>query len=81
MQLGLSLLATLAIVGIVVAAVEVTANHASIEAEAAGATTKSGTSHVRGKAFDRVAIIWLENTDDSEALNDRGPRHVPLDVL
>ena len=29
------------------------------------------TSNVKGKAFDRIAIIWLENTDYAKAVGDR----------
>ena len=28
------------------------------------------TSHVKGAAFDRIAIIWLENTDYEKAKGD-----------
>ena len=38
---------------------------------AATAKTESPTSHVKGKSFDRFVIIWLENTDYNDALNDR----------
>ena len=38
---------------------------------AATARTNSPTSNVKGTAFDRVAIIWLENTDYSKAVGDR----------
>ena len=44
---------------------------ASVHAAQATALTKSPTSHVSGKAFDRIAIIWLENTDYSLAAGDR----------
>jgi acid phosphatase len=44
---------------------------AEVAAAAATAKTSSPTSHVRGKAFDRLAIIWLENTDYEMAINDR----------
>src|SRR5579871_5645232 len=43
----------------------------AVEAAAATALTLSPTSHVKGKAFDRIAIIFLENTDSSEAFADR----------
>ncbi|KAI1469502.1 phosphoesterase-domain-containing protein [Daldinia caldariorum] len=36
----------------------------------ATAKTLSPTSHVKGKAFDRLAIIWLENTDYDMAIGD-----------
>jgi len=38
---------------------------------AATAKTLSPTSDVKGKAFDRLAIIWLENTDYDLASGDR----------
>ena len=40
---------------------------------AAQATAKSlsPTSNVKGKMFDRLAIIWLENTDYELAAGDR----------
>ncbi|KAI1631572.1 acid phosphatase phoa [Biscogniauxia mediterranea] len=37
---------------------------------AATAKTLSPTSHVKGKAFDRIAIIWMENTDYDMAIGD-----------
>lgn len=37
----------------------------------AKAKTCSPTSNVEGKAFDRIAIIWLENTDYDKAAGDR----------
>ncbi|KAI1312058.1 acid phosphatase phoa [Xylaria venustula] len=43
---------------------------ADVAAAAATAKTSSPTSHVKGKAFDRIAIIWLENTDYDMAIND-----------
>lgn len=42
-----------------------------VYAAQATAKTSSPTSHVKGKAFDRLAIIWLENTDYDLALGDR----------
>ena len=71
MQLALGLLATLAVAGIAVVAQKDETNSAGIEKESGHAETKSRTSHVQGKAFDRIAVIWLENTDDREALSDR----------
>ena len=71
MQLALGLLATLAVAGIAVVAQKDEADSAAIAKESDHAETNSKTSHVRGKAFDRIAIIWLENTDDREALSDR----------
>ncbi|KAI1275088.1 acid phosphatase phoa [Xylaria sp. FL0933] len=43
---------------------------AEVAAAAATAKSLSPTSHVKGKAFDRIAIIWLENTDYDMAIND-----------
>lgn len=42
-----------------------------VEKARATAKTLSPTSNVKGKAFDRLAIIWLENTDYDMALGDR----------
>lgn len=41
-----------------------------VYAAQATAKTSSPTSHVPGKAFDRIAIIWLENTDYTMAVGD-----------
>jgi hypothetical protein len=38
---------------------------------AATAKTASPTTNVKGKAFDRFAVIWLENTDYDKAAGDR----------
>ncbi|KAF2501761.1 phosphoesterase-domain-containing protein [Lophium mytilinum] len=43
---------------------------ADVAAAAATAKTLSPVSHVKGKAFDRIAIIWLENTDYDTAKGD-----------
>lgn len=43
---------------------------ADVAKAAATAKTSSPTSHVKGKAFDRLAIIWLENTDYTLAVGD-----------
>lgn len=49
-----------------------TATSASdVYAARATAKTNSPTSHVPGRAFDRIAIIWLENTDYDKAVGDR----------
>jgi acid phosphatase len=37
----------------------------------ATAKTSSPTSNVKGKAFDRFVVIWLENTDYDLAVGDR----------
>ena len=44
---------------------------AEVAAAAATAETTSPTSHVKGKAFDRMVIIWFENTDYDKSLFDR----------
>jgi acid phosphatase len=44
---------------------------AAVDAARATAKTRSPTSNVKGKAFDRLAIIWLENTDYDLAIGDR----------
>lgn len=44
---------------------------AAVDAARATAKTLSPTSNVKGKAFDRIAIIWLENTDYELAAGDR----------
>lgn len=43
----------------------------SVYAAQATAKTSSPTSNVKGKAFDRIVIIWLENTDYDLAIGDR----------
>jgi hypothetical protein len=49
-----------------------TATAASDVAQAAAtAKTSSPASNVKGKAFDRFAVIWLENTDYDKAAGDR----------
>lgn len=44
---------------------------ADVYAAQATAKTSSPTSNVKGKAFDRIAIVWLENTDYDLAVGDR----------
>ena len=44
---------------------------AAVAAAAATAETTSPTSHVKGKAFDRMVIIWFENTDYDKSFWDR----------
>lgn len=44
---------------------------ASVAAAQATAESSSPTSHVKGQAFDRIAVIWLENTDYDLAVGDR----------
>ena len=59
-------------ISLVGAAAQNTATSTSaVEAAAATALTLSPTSSVNGKAFDRIAIFWLENTDADEAYADR----------
>lgn len=56
----------------VVGQTQYTATSASdVYAAQATALTLSPTSDVKGKAFDRLAIIWLENTDYDLAAGDR----------
>lgn len=43
---------------------------ADVAAARATAKTSSPTSNVKGKVFDRLAIIWLENTDYDLAAGD-----------
>ncbi|KAI1844428.1 hypothetical protein JX266_009315 [Neoarthrinium moseri] len=43
---------------------------ADVEAARATAKTSSPTSNVKGKAFDRFVVIWLENTDYDLAAGD-----------
>jgi len=43
----------------------------AVEAAAATALTLSPTSNVKGKAFDRICVIFLENTDFQPAFDDR----------
>lgn len=62
-------LASLALTGLAVAQNTATST-AAVEAAAATAKSSSPTSDVKGKAFDRIAIIWLENTDFSSAMAD-----------
>lgn len=42
-----------------------------VAAAAATAVTSSPTSSVKGKAFDRFVVVWLENTDYDKAVGDR----------
>ena len=44
---------------------------ADVYAAQATAITKSPTSNVKGKAFDRYVSIWFENTDYDMAAADR----------
>jgi hypothetical protein len=60
------------VVGLVAAQNQFTAtDKAGVAAAAATAVTRSPTSHVKGKAFDRFVVIWLENTDYDKAVGDR----------
>ena len=63
-------LAALAVAS-VISAQNTATGTAAVAAAAATAKTSSPTSHVPGKAFDRIAIIWLENTDYDMAAGDR----------
>lgn len=42
-----------------------------LQRRASEVPTLSPTTFVKGKAFDRIAIIWLENTDYDKAEGDR----------
>jgi hypothetical protein len=44
---------------------------AEVAAAAATARTSSPTSNIKGKVFDRFAVIWLENTDYDKSIGDR----------
>jgi len=44
---------------------------AEVAAAAATAKTSSPTSKVKGKAFDRIAIIYFENENYEKAFGDR----------
>lgn len=44
---------------------------AAVAKAAATALTLSPTSNVKGKAFDRFVVVWLENTDYDKAVGDR----------
>lgn len=44
---------------------------ADVAAAKATAPTLSPTSYVKGKSFDRIVQIWLENTDFDMAQGDR----------
>lgn len=43
----------------------------SVVAQQSAGDTLSPVSYVKGKAFDRLAVIWLENTDYDLAVGDR----------
>lgn len=43
----------------------------SVVAQQTSADTLSPVSYVKGNAFDRLAVIWLENTDYAMAVGDR----------
>lgn len=49
-----------------------------VYAAQATAKTRSPTSNVKGKVFDRLAIIWLENTDYELAIGDRMNISLPI---
>lgn len=50
----------------------------TVVAQQTVADTLSPVSSVKGKAFDRLAVIWLENTDYDLAVGDR--EHPSLSV-
>lgn len=43
---------------------------ADVAAARATAKTSSPTSNVKGAAFDRFVVVWLENTDYDMAVGD-----------
>lgn len=55
----------------VVAAQDTKTSAVDVARAAATARTNSPTSSISGLAFDRIAIIWLENTDYAKAVGDR----------
>lgn len=62
---------TLFILAVSVAAQDTLTSPTDVARAAATARTNSPTSSVKGKAFDRIAIIWLENTEYAKAAGDR----------
>ena len=64
------------VVASIVSAQNTATGTAAVAAAAATAKTSSPTSHVLGKAFNRIAIIWLENTDYDMAVGDRKQRYI-----
>jgi acid phosphatase len=44
---------------------------ADVEKAAATAKTSSPTSNVKGKAFDRIAIVYFENQNYDKSIGDR----------
>ncbi len=69
---AVSLVALLASASAAVAQTQFTATSvAAVESAAATAKSRSPTSNVKGKVFDRIAIVWLENTDYELAIADR----------
>jgi hypothetical protein len=77
-----SLVSAIAIVGGVssVIAQNTATSTSVVEAAAATALTLSPTSHVWGKAFDRFVVIYLENTDQTTAFEDRENSMYPCHV-
>lgn len=61
----------LSLLAVSVAAQNTLTSPVDVARAAATARTNSPTSNVKGKAFDRIAIIWLENTDYAKAIGDR----------
>lgn len=53
----------------------------AVVAQQTGADTLSPVSYVKGKAFDRLAVIWLENTDYDLAVGDREHFSRPQELL
>ena len=73
----LTIVATLTVAVTVRARIQERDTSADVAKAAATARTESPTSHVKGKAFDRLAIIWLENTDFELADGDRESKNYP----
>lgn len=63
-------LPALAVAGQALAANFTATDSTNVHAAQATALTLSPTSHVKGKAFDRFVVIWLENTDYDKAYSD-----------
>jgi len=53
-----------------VAAQNTATNAAAVAKAQATSRTLSPVSHVKGRAFDRFVVIWLENTDYAKAVGD-----------
>lgn len=68
----LSRVAFSSLLNLIVVVAQNTATAASNVAQAAAtARTLSPFSNVKGKAFDRFVVVWLENTNYDKASGDR----------